>query len=99
VKGLITIDGDLGDAGWKKAAVIGAFWETSPGNNVPSKVKTTAWVTYDDRYVFIAVKCDDPDASRSWPSPSGARRSGRPGRAPRMQPARCSPRSGRARLT
>ena len=43
------------------AAVIETFWETSPGNNVPPKVKTTAWVTYDDRYFYIAVKCDDPD--------------------------------------
>jgi hypothetical protein len=58
---LISIDGDLGDPGWKGAAVIDSFWETQPGNNVSPKVKTTAWVTYDDRYFYIAVKCDDPD--------------------------------------
>ncbi len=59
--GLVSVDGDLGDPGWVGAAVIDTFWETAPGNNVPPKVKTTAWVTYDDRYVYIAVKCDDPE--------------------------------------
>jgi Domain of unknown function (DUF5916)/Carbohydrate family 9 binding domain-like len=59
--GLITVDGDLSDPGWKGAAVIETFYETSPGNNVPPKVKTTAWVTYDSKYFYIAVKCDDPN--------------------------------------
>ncbi len=61
VTGPVTVDGDLGDPGWKGAAVIDTFWETSPGNNVPPKVKTTARVAYDDRYFYISVKCDDPD--------------------------------------
>ena len=59
--GPVAVDGELGDPGWAGAAVIDTFWETAPGNNVPPKVKTTAWVTYDDRYVYIAVKCDDPE--------------------------------------
>ena len=62
--GPITADGELGDPGWTGAAVVDTFWETAPGNNVPPKVKTTAWVTYDDRYVYIAVKCDDPEPRR-----------------------------------
>src|SRR5215471_12311872 len=62
--GPITVDGDLSDPGWKDAAVIDHWWETSPGDNIPPKVKTTAWVTYDDHYFYIAVKCDDPDPSR-----------------------------------
>ncbi len=61
VTGPVTVDGDLGDPAWQGAAVIDTFWETNPGNNVPPKVKTTAWVTYDDRYFYIAVKCDDPE--------------------------------------
>lgn len=59
--GPVTADGELGDPGWTGAAVIDTFWETSPGNDVPPDVKTTAWVTSDDRYVYIAVKCDDPE--------------------------------------
>lgn len=57
----IAVDGELSDPGWKGAAVVDTFWETSPGNNVPPKVRTTAWVTYDERYFYVAVKCDDPD--------------------------------------
>lgn len=62
--GLVAVDGELGDPGWVGAAVIDTFWETAPGNNVPPKVKTTAWVTYDDRNVYIAVKCDDPEPQK-----------------------------------
>lgn len=56
----ITVDGDLSDAGWQGAAVIDRFYETSPGDNTPPKANTTAWVTYDERYFYIGVRCDDP---------------------------------------
>src|ERR1051325_11236992 len=62
--GPIACDGDLGDAGWKDAAVIDRFYETSPGNNTEPKVKTTAWVTYDDRYFYIGIRCDDPEPNK-----------------------------------
>ncbi len=62
--GPISVDGDLGDAGWQGAAAIDHFYETNPGDNTPPKVRTTAWLTYDDRYLYIAVKCDDPDPSK-----------------------------------
>ncbi|HJW92379.1 MAG TPA: DUF5916 domain-containing protein [Thermoanaerobaculia bacterium] len=58
--GPISVDGDLSDAGWKDAAKIDQFYETSPGDNTPPKVQTTAWITYDDRYFYIGVRCDDP---------------------------------------
>ena len=57
----IRIDGDLSDAGWKDAAVIDKFYETSPANNIPAKVKTVAYITYDKRYFYIGIKADDPD--------------------------------------
>ncbi|HEY8133281.1 MAG TPA: hypothetical protein VII12_15505, partial [Thermoanaerobaculia bacterium] len=38
-EGAIHIDGDLSDPGWKNAAVIDKFYETSPGDNTPPKVK------------------------------------------------------------
>jgi len=56
----ITIDGDLSDAGWKDAAVVEAFWETSPGDNVAPQAKTVAFLTYDEKFFYIAVRCDDP---------------------------------------
>jgi hypothetical protein len=56
----ITVDGDLSDPGWQHAAVIDTFFETVFGDNREPHVKTVAWVAYDDRYFYIAVKCDDP---------------------------------------
>ncbi|HJT17935.1 MAG TPA: DUF5916 domain-containing protein, partial [Thermoanaerobaculia bacterium] len=57
----ITIDGDLNDAGWKNATRVDRFYEISPGDNTPAKVHTTAFVTYDDRFLYVAFRCDDPD--------------------------------------
>ena len=58
------VDGDLSDPGWQGAAVIDHFYETQPGDNVEPRVKTVAWVTYDDKYFYIGVRCDDPDPRR-----------------------------------
>lgn len=60
----ITLDGDLTDEGWKNATVIDRFYETSPGDNVPAKVKTVALVTYDDTYFYIGIQADDPEPSK-----------------------------------
>ena len=62
--GPITIDGDLNDAGWRGAATIDRFYETNPGNNTEPKVKTTAYLTYDDHYFYIGVHCEDPEPSK-----------------------------------
>ncbi|HEX9163914.1 MAG TPA: DUF5916 domain-containing protein [Thermoanaerobaculia bacterium] len=62
--GPITIDGDLSDAGWRDAAKIDRFYETSPGNNSEPKVKTTAYLTYDDRAFYIGVRAEDPQPNR-----------------------------------
>jgi hypothetical protein len=62
--GPISADGDLDDAGWKGALVIDQFYETSPGNNIPAKVKTTVYLTYDESYFYIGIKADDPDPSK-----------------------------------
>lgn len=58
------MDGELDDAGWKHALIFDRFVETSPGNNIPAKVKTTAYITYDDEYFYIGIKADDPDVSK-----------------------------------
>lgn len=62
--GQINIDGELDDDGWKDALVIDRFYETSPGNNIPAKVKTTAYLTYDEAYFYIGIVAEDPDPSR-----------------------------------
>jgi hypothetical protein len=63
-EGAITVDGNLDDPGWKNAAVIDRFYETSPGNNAEPKVKTIVHLTYDDRYFYIGIRCEDPDPTK-----------------------------------
>jgi hypothetical protein len=60
----IKVDGDLDDAGWKQALAIDKFYETSPGNNIPAKIKTTAYFAYDDTYFYVGIKADDPEPSK-----------------------------------
>lgn len=64
LNGAITLDGDLSDPGWRDAAKIDRFYETSPSDNTPPTVNTTAWLTYDDHYFYIGIRCDDPHADR-----------------------------------
>src|SRR5437868_1563679 len=63
-EGAIAVDGNLDDPGWKNAAVIDRFYETSPGNNTGPTVRTIVHLTYDDRYFYIGVRCVDPEPSK-----------------------------------
>jgi hypothetical protein len=59
--GPILVDGDLDDAGWQGAARVEQFFEAFPGDNVEPKVRTVAFITYDDRYFYVGFRCDDPN--------------------------------------
>ena len=62
--GTITVDGDLSDEGWSGALEISTFYEIRPGDNSVPKVKTTARLAYDEKYLYIAFTCDDPEPSK-----------------------------------
>lgn len=62
-RGAISVDGRLDDPGWQGAAEIRDFYEITPGDNTPPKVRTTAWITYDDGALYVAILCDDPRPS------------------------------------
>lgn len=62
--GAITLDGDLSDPGWQGAASVGAFYETNPGDNVEPAVRTEAFLTFDERSLYVGVRCHDPEPSR-----------------------------------
>jgi hypothetical protein len=59
--GTIAVDGDLSDAGWAGAARIETFYETNPGDNVPPKVRTVGRLTYDEKFLYAALECDDAE--------------------------------------
>src|SRR5262250_2058406 len=60
----IVLDGDLSDEGWKGATKVDTFFETNPGDNVPPKVKTVAYLGYDDKFFYAGFEFFDPDPSR-----------------------------------
>lgn len=62
--GPITIDGDLSDAGWKGATKVDTFYETNPGDNIEPKVKTAAYLTYDEKFFYAGFEFFDPDPSK-----------------------------------
>lgn len=70
--GAIDVDGRLGDPGWQGATKVDTFFETNPGDNVPPKVATVAWLTYDDRFFYVAFEFSDPDP-KSIRAPFGDR--------------------------
>ena len=59
--GPIEVDGNLDDPGWKGAVRIDTFYETNPGDSVPPKVKSVAWLTYDDHFFYAAFEFSDPN--------------------------------------
>jgi len=57
--GPIRIDGELDDAGWQRAARADGFAEVSPGDQIEPPVPSEAWVTYDDRHLYVALIAGD----------------------------------------
>lgn len=53
-----TIDGALGDAAWADATPVVLHNSFDGG---PTHVRTTARVLYDDRFLYVAFDCEDPD--------------------------------------
>src|ERR1700730_1621481 len=61
--GPIVIDGDISDSGWSHALRVDDFVEYFKGNNTAPPARTTAWMAYDDRYLYVAFRNDDPKPS------------------------------------
>jgi len=60
----VSIDGNLDDDAWRQALQIDLDTETHPGENVPAKVKTTAYLMEDGVNLYIAFDARDPDPSK-----------------------------------
>jgi len=55
------IDGKLGDPAWKRAAHIGEFMV--PDLREKARVKTEAWITYDESALYVAMRNHEPRLS------------------------------------
>lgn len=60
----VAIDGVLDEPAWSDATEISIDYEWYPGDNVEPPVRTVAYVTYDDRNVYIGFRAWDPEPSR-----------------------------------
>src|SRR5262249_15986098 len=59
--GSITIDGDLGDEGWRGATQVTRWYETQPGDNTEPRVKNVGYRTFDDGFFYAGLEFEDPN--------------------------------------
>ena len=63
IDGPVNIDGILDDDAWRQALQIKVDTETNPGENIPAKVKTVAYLMEDGNSLYVAFDARDPDPS------------------------------------
>ena len=62
----ISLDGVISDDEWKEASIFDLEYEVMPSRNTPSGLKTTAYVKFDEKYLYIAIKAyGDPKKIRA----------------------------------
>lgn len=64
IKQAAVIDGVLNEAHWAQATQFDIAYETSPSENTPAPVKTTAYLYENGETLFVAFDARDPDPSK-----------------------------------
>ena len=59
----VVIDGKLDEPAWQNAARYETWYETNPGDNIEPSVKTLGYVTYDAKFLYVAIEAFDPKPS------------------------------------
>lgn len=62
--GTITVDGVLDEAIWADALRVELNYETDPGENLPAKIQTTAFLIEDGENLLVGFDARDPDVDR-----------------------------------
>ncbi len=57
----IIVDGKLEESTWKNAAVGTDFWQKIPYFGESADPDTKFWLAYDDKNLYLAVKCIQPE--------------------------------------
>jgi hypothetical protein len=70
--GPLVIDGRLDEASWAAAEPFDGFQQLFPQEGRPASERTEVRVLYDDRAIYVGVRCDDPHAAALAP-PLGRR--------------------------
>ena len=53
----ITLDGDLKEAVWANSKQAYTFWQYFPTDTTKANGQTELYMTYDDDYIYVAMKC------------------------------------------
>ena len=62
----ISLDGVISDDEWKEASIFDLEYEVMPSRNIPAGLKTTAYVKFDEEYLYIGIKAyGDPKKIRA----------------------------------
>jgi len=62
----ISLDGVISNDEWKEASIFDLEYEVMPSRNTPAGLKTTAYVKFDEKYLYIAIKAyGDPKKIRA----------------------------------
>jgi len=67
----LVIDGSLQESIWNQALEIELGYEIEPGENIPSNIKTKAYIFEDSEYLYIGIDAHDPNPKqiRAYLSP------------------------------
>jgi Domain of unknown function (DUF5916)/Carbohydrate family 9 binding domain-like len=68
LQGEVVLDGVLDEALWQQAKQVELDIETRPADNIPAKIKTTAFIADNGREILIAFRAQDnqPDTIRAF---------------------------------
>jgi len=61
--GEIVVDGRLDEEAWRGAAQVELLFENEPGDNIPARVKTVAYLIEDGANLYVGFAASDPDPS------------------------------------
>jgi hypothetical protein len=60
----VNVDGILNDEAWTLATPISEFTQFEPVYNAPSRYNTSVKVLYNDRMIYFAFTCSDPEIEK-----------------------------------
>ena len=66
------IDGDLSDAAWRQAVIIDELTEVDPTEGIPADPPTNIYLARDDKALYIAFECFEPNPQVIWSSATTA---------------------------
>jgi len=61
--GAIVIDGEISEEAWRQASEVESWYQIRPATNAAPKVRSRAWLAFDDRHLYVAFEFDDPNPS------------------------------------